>query len=183
MKVKSESEVAQSCLTLRDPMDCSLPGSSIHGIFQGRVLEWVTIAFSMSQTSESNGSWPQGIQSRPVVTYTCSRVRCVFQRPPQITYPQLHLLLFTYLLPFSFHSFNRIHFWSSYHAGSQMGLPQGSQLLLLLAPGLWSWSTALLHPTESTPVWRGLSWLFHIWRNLASPVPHHPMYFRGECSG
>ena len=46
MKVKSESEVAQSCLTLRDPMDCSLPGSSIHGIFQARVLEWVAIAFS-----------------------------------------------------------------------------------------------------------------------------------------
>ena len=40
MKVKSESEVAQSCPTLRDPMDCSLPGSSIHGIFQARVLEW-----------------------------------------------------------------------------------------------------------------------------------------------
>ena len=46
MKVKSESEVAQSCLTLRDPMDCSLPGSSIHGIFQARVLEWGAIAFS-----------------------------------------------------------------------------------------------------------------------------------------
>ena len=40
MKVKSESEVAQSCLTLRDPMDCSPPGSSFHGIFQARVLEW-----------------------------------------------------------------------------------------------------------------------------------------------
>ena len=40
MKVKSKSEVAQSCLTFRDPMDCSLPGSSIHGIFQARVLEW-----------------------------------------------------------------------------------------------------------------------------------------------
>ena len=46
MKVKSESEVAQSCLTCRDPMDCSPPGSSIHGIFQARVLEWVVIAFS-----------------------------------------------------------------------------------------------------------------------------------------
>ena len=46
MKVKSESEVAQSCLTLQDPMDCSLPGSSIHGIFQARVLEWSAIAFS-----------------------------------------------------------------------------------------------------------------------------------------
>ena len=47
MKVKSESEVAQSCLTLSDPMDCSLPGSSIHGIFQARVPEWGAIAFSV----------------------------------------------------------------------------------------------------------------------------------------
>ena len=46
MKVKSESEVAQSCPTLSDPTDCSLPGSSIHGIFQARVLEWGAIAFS-----------------------------------------------------------------------------------------------------------------------------------------
>ena len=46
MKVKSESEVTQSCPTLRDPMDCSLPGSSVLGIFQARVLEWGAIAFS-----------------------------------------------------------------------------------------------------------------------------------------
>jgi len=46
MKVKSESEVVQSCPTLIDLMDCSLPGSSIHGIFQARVLEWGAIAFS-----------------------------------------------------------------------------------------------------------------------------------------
>ena len=46
MKVKSESEVTQSCPTLSDPMDCILPGSSIHGIFQARVLEWGAIAFS-----------------------------------------------------------------------------------------------------------------------------------------
>ena len=46
MKVKSEREVAQSCPTLSDPMDCSLPGSSIHGIFQARVLEWDATAFS-----------------------------------------------------------------------------------------------------------------------------------------
>ena len=46
MKVKSESEVAQSCPTLSDPMDCSPSGSSIHGIFQARVLEWGAIAFS-----------------------------------------------------------------------------------------------------------------------------------------
>ena len=48
MKVKSESEVAQSYQTLSDPMDCSLPGSSAHGIFQAKVLEWGAIAFSMT---------------------------------------------------------------------------------------------------------------------------------------
>ena len=48
MKVESESEVAQSCPTLSDPMDCSLPGSSIHGIFWATVLEWGAIAFSHS---------------------------------------------------------------------------------------------------------------------------------------
>ena len=47
MKVKSQSEVTQSCSTLSDPMDCSLPGSSIHGIFQARILEWGAIAFSV----------------------------------------------------------------------------------------------------------------------------------------
>ena len=53
MKVKSESEVAQSCPTLSDPTDCSLPGSSAHGIFQARVLEWVAIAFSKWLLSSS----------------------------------------------------------------------------------------------------------------------------------
>ena len=47
MKVKSESEVTQSCPTLQDPVDCSPPGSSVHGIFQARVLEWVAISFSI----------------------------------------------------------------------------------------------------------------------------------------
>ena len=49
MKVKSENEVAQSCPTLSDPMDCSLQGSSVHGFFQARVLEWVAIAFLFLQ--------------------------------------------------------------------------------------------------------------------------------------
>ena len=49
MKVKSESEVLQSCPTLSDPMDCSPPGSSIHRSFQARVLEWVAIAFSVNE--------------------------------------------------------------------------------------------------------------------------------------
>ena len=56
MKVKSESEVTQSCLTLRNPMDCSPPGSSIHEIFQARVLEWGAIAFSISRPLEGETS-------------------------------------------------------------------------------------------------------------------------------
>ena len=51
MKVKSKSEVAQSCLTLHNPMVCSLPGSSVHEFFQARVLEWVAIVFSTVQAN------------------------------------------------------------------------------------------------------------------------------------
>ena len=51
IKVKTESEVAQLCLTLSDPMDHSLPGSSVHGIFQAKVLEWGTIAYSQNSLS------------------------------------------------------------------------------------------------------------------------------------
>ena len=54
IKVKSEREVAQSCPTLRHPMDCSPPGSSAHGIFQARVMEWGAIAFSMISTQFSS---------------------------------------------------------------------------------------------------------------------------------
>ena len=53
MKVRSESEVAQSGPTLSDPIDCSTPGFSIRGIFQARVLEWVAIAFSRNKTNET----------------------------------------------------------------------------------------------------------------------------------
>ena len=52
MKVKSESEIMQSCLTLCDPMDCSLTSFSVHGIFQARVLEWGAIAFSQNLSSK-----------------------------------------------------------------------------------------------------------------------------------
>ena len=56
MKVKSESEVAQSCLTPRDPMDCSLLGSSAHGIFQATVLEWVAIVICISEVVDVSPS-------------------------------------------------------------------------------------------------------------------------------
>ena len=57
MKVKSESEVTQSCLTLSDSMDCSLPSSSIHGIFRATVLEWGAIAFSVAGTVLPRHHW------------------------------------------------------------------------------------------------------------------------------
>ena len=62
MKVKSESEVAQLCPTLSDPIDCSLPGSSVHGIFQARVLEWIAISFSRRSSQprdRTQVSWKQ----------------------------------------------------------------------------------------------------------------------------
>ena len=61
---ENESEVTQSCPTLSDPMDCSLPGSSVHGVFQARVLEWVAIAFS--KVSKARGSF--SIYSLPTLT-------------------------------------------------------------------------------------------------------------------
>ena len=67
MKEKSESEVAQSCPTLRDPKDCSLLGSSIHGIFQARVLEWGAIASSIPKATQGNK-----LSSRSQITWTWS---------------------------------------------------------------------------------------------------------------
>ncbi|CAI9160400.1 unnamed protein product [Rangifer tarandus platyrhynchus] len=65
LKVKSESEVVQSCLTFSDPMDCSLPGSSVHGIFQARVLEWVAIAFPTIVWPQVNSR--EGTQLHPSI--------------------------------------------------------------------------------------------------------------------
>jgi len=65
--VKSESEVAQSCSTPRDPMDCSLPGSSIHRIFQARVLEWGATAFSDTEIyGRANDNTRYGEERRQV---------------------------------------------------------------------------------------------------------------------
>ena len=72
MKVKRASEVAQSCPTLRDPMDCSPPGSSAHGIFQARVLEWGAIAFFyhyFEGTVSSNISWKVAVESKEILLH------------------------------------------------------------------------------------------------------------------
>ena len=64
VKVKSESEVAQSCPTLSDPMDCSPPSSSTHGIFQARILEWVATAFSWGSSRPRDKTWVSHITGR-----------------------------------------------------------------------------------------------------------------------
>ena len=65
LKVKSESEGTQSCLTLSDPTDCSPPGCSVHGIFQARVLEWAAIAFSADSKQEQTNLFPCRYHSSP----------------------------------------------------------------------------------------------------------------------
>ena len=100
MKVKSESEFAQLCPTLRDPMDCSPPGSSIHGTSQARVLEWVAIAFSKlnSLTAfklwavEENGWWECGVQS--LITFPSSTPGKAPSRSHQPRSRQTERLLF-----------------------------------------------------------------------------------------
>ena len=79
MKVESESEVAHLCLTLSDPMDCSLPDSSIHGIFRATVLEWGAIAFSLPRSKHLLISWLQSpsaliLEPRKIKSPTVSTV-------------------------------------------------------------------------------------------------------------
>ena len=71
MKVKSESQVAQSCPTLHDPMDCSLPGSSAHGIFQARVLDWGAIPFSKETPGVTGkfGLWVQNEAGQRLIEF------------------------------------------------------------------------------------------------------------------
>ena len=103
MKVKSESEVLQSCPTLSDPMNCSLPGSSFHGIFQARVLEWGAIAFSVEWNT------PPLFLHNPLFGYflSSSQVSVFFYDIPfqeaflelQGLIPLLHAVLEIYTVP------------------------------------------------------------------------------------
>ena len=78
MKVKSESEVAQSCPTRSDPIDCSLPGSSIRGIFQARILEWVAISFSIAW------KWKVKGKSLSRVRLVATRWTAAYQAPQSV---------------------------------------------------------------------------------------------------
>ena len=70
----SESEVAQSCPTLFDPMDCSLPGSSVHGIFQAIVLEWIAISFSRGSSWPRDRTWVSRIVDRRFTVWATREV-------------------------------------------------------------------------------------------------------------
>ena len=81
MKEKSESEGTQSCQTLCDPMDCSLPGSSVHGIFQARVLEWVATAFSKVHAKKQQKFEMRLGVVGPISFYPASRIKSIINSP------------------------------------------------------------------------------------------------------
>ena len=94
MKVKSEREVAQSCPTPSDPMDCSLPGSSVHGIFQARVLEGGAIAFSIPRSKRLLISW---LQSPSAVILEPKKIKSVTVSPSichEVMGPDAMILVF-----------------------------------------------------------------------------------------
>ena len=100
MKVRSDSEVAQSCLTFSDPMDCSLPGSSIHGIFQARVLEWGATAFS--DAASSPPPYFQGASYAMLLLYFLGSVNSTWSLLSQI-----RILWEPFLSFFSFHHLSK----------------------------------------------------------------------------
>ena len=85
MKVKSEREVAQSCPTLNDPMDSSLPGSSIHGTFQARVLEWGAIAFSVAILRGLKNLPPEIPSAQNTITTTLKSYNYQYKTSPDFT--------------------------------------------------------------------------------------------------
>ena len=92
MKVKSESEVAQLCPTLRDPMDCSLPGSSVHGIFQARVLEWVAIEATIIVVSNFVSYYYVYYQDNRCHVYSNLKIHSIIQVFPIYSNNDCHYL-------------------------------------------------------------------------------------------
>ena len=98
IKKKSESEVAQSCLTLCDPMDCSPPGSSVHGILQARILEWVAISFPRIKSIHMHkdfakvifGHWPDYCSWYIHLKYNLIFLHCICQRGKKLKEGNIH---------------------------------------------------------------------------------------------
>ena len=93
MNMKSESEVAQSCLTLSDAVDCNPPGSAIHGIFQARVLEWVAIAFSNEKSTWEKKMSSYGVTwLKTLFKRMCCKVATCWQDSLQQPFSYFHQL-------------------------------------------------------------------------------------------
>ena len=144
MKVKSESEVAQLCLTLSDPMDCSLPGSSVHGIFQARVLEWGAIAFSNAWKWKVKGKslshirllatpWTVAHQAPPSMGLSRQEYWSGVPPPsPPWSYHSIRCLFSVFV-----HSFMFIFIWSQAGCSSSLRVKQEQSILLPCT--LWDW--------------------------------------------
>ena len=134
MKVKSEREVAQLCLTLSNPMDCSLPGSSIHGIFQARVLEWGAIAFS--------GYSLVGCKELDTIEHTCTYL-CTSLYATAYTFIHIHTCVHTDRsndLPLNWIYLDFLHCafwfyliisWSSFYSWNKVEWPTTFFLMLI----------------------------------------------------
>ena len=159
MKVKSESEVAQSCLTLSDPMVWSLPGSSIHGIFQARVLEWGAIAFSSSRPhyfllpahSSMRFQWllpaPASTRAVPKLCITKSPLFRYHSLGPDACSLGLWLLLedkFYHVVDDNPPTLMLL-FWSSLISSTYLLLLYSNLITLITSPILYSLATEYLH--------------------------------------
>ena len=137
MEVKREREVAQSCLALSDPMDCSPPGSSIHGIFQARVLEWGAIAFSNLVTLgvQIRRLNPQYCVTLHVNAALCNRKTCMlnhFSHVPLFATP----CTTAHQAPLSM-GFSRQEYWSELLCPPPGELPKlGIEPAILTCPAL-----------------------------------------------
>ena len=111
---ESESEVAQLCPILWDPMDCNLSGCSVHGIFQARVLEWIAISFSRGSSRPRNRTWVSCIAGRHftiwatretnvlwIICYFCRTKTSVTDQAMRITYKHTHTHTYIYIHIFS----------------------------------------------------------------------------------
>ena len=119
-----EREVAQSCLTLCGPMDCSLPGSSIFGILQARVLEWGAISFSRRSSQPRDRTWVSRIIGRPFTIWATrevlrKRITVKTQLEKRVS-PDLHRsLLFLFIHPHSHYCSMKIQNWPWAYQSSQ----------------------------------------------------------------
>ena len=141
MKIKRESEVAQSCPTLSDSMDYSLPGSSVHGIFQARVLEWGAIAFSAGNMLRTTKRIKQGIKSDWCWSGDWGGTWRESRRPVIVKgqdFFKYQLLGAAFGLHYCTWTFSSCGTWSSHFAGFSCCRARPSRALGFRSCGMWA---------------------------------------------